>query len=782
MRIAGYRLIRSVIREITQGLDEGVKNLYGWSALVDGKFKQSMDTIKTAMGYMKNSFAAAVSPIINALAPAIDFLIDKIVALINLINQLFARLSGASSWTRAKKNVEEYGDAVGGAGGAAKEALKYLAPFDELNRLPDENKGGGGGGSAEDFSDMFEEMVDFNENLADFADNVRTAIENGNWSGLGVYLGAKVNQLIDEIDFAGAGAKVGGFINAWFTTQYWTLETINFQNIGSKIAEFLNNALYNINFETIGRTLAVKFTILPDLIIGFIEEADWSAIGDSIGSFIRGAFDEWTSWLNGINWEQFGSDLVKSIGDAISGLDPAATASSIATFIETALKAALKLLKGVAKALFTGGTITASADMDASINVTGFSISDATNSSNADWHRALLGGLGVASAAIGLKLGGIKGAVFGATIGMGISAGIQAFEFFESWAGGSPDASKLGEAIVNALPAIGAIIGLAVGGPGGAFLGATIGVGLSFLIQTVEWEWDTDIEGPTGNSGGGSFLGAPIGDIKEGIDIPATATVKDVKIDLPDDGHGNRFLDGLDVGANVTSVDTSKVDNTEINTKSKFTSFIKDYTSGQLTSGGSPIIGAQSKFTTFTKGYTKGDRTSGGSPIIGAQSKFTTFVKNYTKGGNESENVSESSRHTTRQKSRVLSLARWRSLSAKTQVRYKIVLVKLLWMCGQRLSVRRIRQRSPRIYGQLAQAERLVAHTTAAVGTESLSTQAAAAPTGAFSSLARLGRRSWAMSVGAPKSSTSPSLPQRCTPLCVVRWRVRESEWWAAPR
>ena len=89
-RIAFYRIISTVIKEVGQALKEGIKNLYGWSTLVNGQFKTSMDTISTSMLYLKNSIGAAVAPIINALAPAIDFLIDKVVALINVINQLFA--------------------------------------------------------------------------------------------------------------------------------------------------------------------------------------------------------------------------------------------------------------------------------------------------------------------------------------------------------------------------------------------------------------------------------------------------------------------------------------------------------------------------------------------------------------------------------------------------------------------------------------------------------------------------------------------------------------------
>ena len=305
-RILGYRIIRTIIKEITQAFSEGIKHLYEWSKVMGGAlsasgetFAQSMDRITTSLAYFKNSIGAAVAPIIGALAPAIDFLIDRIVTLLNLINQLLARLAGASSWNRAIKKAQEFGAAAGGAGEQAKKALAYLAPFDELNRLPaDNDSGGGGGGGGEDFSGLFEEVMEFNEEIADFADKVRDAIERSDWQGLGILIGDKINELIDRIDFAGLGTKVGEKINALFTTEYWTLKTINFQNIGAKIAEFLTGdngiggALRAIDFTSIGGILGEKLTMLPDILIGFINKIDFSVLGENLGDLLRGFFDD----------------------------------------------------------------------------------------------------------------------------------------------------------------------------------------------------------------------------------------------------------------------------------------------------------------------------------------------------------------------------------------------------------------------------------------------------------------------------------------------------------
>ena len=489
-RIVGYRLIRSIIREITQAFSEGIKNLYGWSkamggATISGKnFAQTMDGLATSSLYFKNSIGAMVAPIISALAPAIDYIIDKIVALINVINQLFALLGGATSWNKAIRKATEFEDAAGGAGGAAKEALRYLAPFDELNRLPDDNKGGGGGGGT-DYSGMFEEQTEFLEGLKDFADSIRAAIDAGDWEGLGTLLGDKVNELIEKIDFESLGTSLGEKINALFTTRYWTLKAINFQTIGAKIAEFLNSALGSIDFETIGRSFAQKFTILPDLIIGFLGEADWKLIGTSIGNYIRGVFDEWSEWLSGVDWEQLGYNIAVYIGQAVDGLDTNSLARSIKTFLTKAVSAALSLLEGFAKALFNGGTFNTETTVSVNAGISEFDMFDETGRGEAAWHNALVSALPTLAAALGFKVGGIKGAAFGLTIGLGLKGVIEIVQFFD---GGKTDADTLIHGIVDVLPTLGGVIGFVVGGPAGAAVGVSIGFGIKGFIDGFEAE------------------------------------------------------------------------------------------------------------------------------------------------------------------------------------------------------------------------------------------------------------------------------------------------------
>ena len=161
-RIMFYRAIRFIIKEITSAFNEGIQNMYQWASLVDNQFARSMDTLATSSLYLKNSLGAMAAPLINALAPAIDWLIDRFVDLLNVINQVFAVLSGASTWTKAIKYPQKYGEEVKKGAGKATDALKKLglAQIDELVILQKSNESpssGGGSGSGLDYSKMFEE-------------------------------------------------------------------------------------------------------------------------------------------------------------------------------------------------------------------------------------------------------------------------------------------------------------------------------------------------------------------------------------------------------------------------------------------------------------------------------------------------------------------------------------------------------------------------------------------------------------------------------------------------
>lgn len=167
---AMYRAFSAIIHAIAAGFKEGMDNAYQYSKALGGSLASSLDSISTSFLYFKNSIGAAVAPLINMLAPAIEYVIDKCVALINILNQVFAKLSGASTWTKAVKYPTQYAEAANSATAANKELKKSILGIDEINALQDNNSGSGGGGaSGQDYSQMFEE-VQLGEVANPFAD------------------------------------------------------------------------------------------------------------------------------------------------------------------------------------------------------------------------------------------------------------------------------------------------------------------------------------------------------------------------------------------------------------------------------------------------------------------------------------------------------------------------------------------------------------------------------------------------------------------------------------
>lgn len=221
MRIAKYRLIRSAIREITQGFSEGIKNAYNYASGIGNQFASSMNQIATASQYAKNSLGAMAMPLINIVAPAIDYVVDKFVELLNFINHGIALLTGQSTWTKAIKNPVEWGDATAGAADkaakAAKEAKATILGLDEINPLNGANDGGGGGGggggAAASAAAMFETVETEGGKLMELLDTLLDPLKAA-WDNKGEAFIESVKYAFGEIKSL-AGEVWSDIVEVW---------------------------------------------------------------------------------------------------------------------------------------------------------------------------------------------------------------------------------------------------------------------------------------------------------------------------------------------------------------------------------------------------------------------------------------------------------------------------------------------------------------------------------------------------------------------------------------
>lgn len=339
-RIAFYRGIRTALRLITQGFSQGIANMYNWSKTSDGVFAASMDRLASSSQYLSNSLGAMAAPLLNSLAPAIEYIIDRIVALINMINMLFAILSGSGTYTVATKTAAGWGKAAKGAGGAAKEVKKTLLAFDELNKLTDNSGGGGGGGGGGAGGLNFEQRT-VNEWL-------KNAIENGNWDAIGVAIANKINRALDSINWDAIRVKATGFASGLAGLINGVIRGIKPDTIGKTIGELINTATATINTffdETHWKGMGYQFKLMIEKALGTI---DSQSLARALNAHITAAL----KFLEGLlpatytEWSHIAEKLVGWLNLAIKFFPKDRLAEVLKRLINGALALINKLADG----------------------------------------------------------------------------------------------------------------------------------------------------------------------------------------------------------------------------------------------------------------------------------------------------------------------------------------------------------------------------------------------------------------------------------------------------
>lgn len=147
-RMAISMLIGRVIRLAINEAIKGFQDLARYSS----QFNDTMSMMQSQLITTRNSLSVAFEPIIYAIAPAVEWLTDKVIALFNALSRLGTILfTNNKSYNIAKKVTSDYAQSLGDAQ-KAQEGM--LAGFDELNVIANQNAGAGTG--LPDASEMFE--------------------------------------------------------------------------------------------------------------------------------------------------------------------------------------------------------------------------------------------------------------------------------------------------------------------------------------------------------------------------------------------------------------------------------------------------------------------------------------------------------------------------------------------------------------------------------------------------------------------------------------------------
>lgn len=251
-----FALFRRLRRYIREAFEEMAKQI--------PEVNKVLSELKSSLGMLKGSLATAFEPILSAVAPALNFLIEKLAQVMTYIGMFFAALTGRGYVYKATKSMQDFAKAT-------KEANKQLQGFDELNNLTT-NKDNG----AEDAPMAIFKKVPVLDWIKDLADKIKAILMRiidpikKAWARIGPYVVAawrrafyNVKKLLMDIgrDFLRAWDEMGQSISEHF------LEIVgDVGNIIANIAEALDTA-WNAN-ENGYKLWKAILTIVDDVLVG----------------------------------------------------------------------------------------------------------------------------------------------------------------------------------------------------------------------------------------------------------------------------------------------------------------------------------------------------------------------------------------------------------------------------------------------------------------------------------------------------------------------------------
>ena len=178
--ITFYRIVRGVIKSITNAAKESANAMAIWSQQFDtgatgaiASFNDNISSIASNLLFARNAIMAAVEPIISALTPAFNMLASAIANAFNVLSHFLSALTGRSFYNKAIKNNVNYANSLK-SGSKAQKA--FLAGFDELEVVQSSQGGGAGETLGVDPSAMWE-RAEIESSMNDLVEPFRAALD-----------------------------------------------------------------------------------------------------------------------------------------------------------------------------------------------------------------------------------------------------------------------------------------------------------------------------------------------------------------------------------------------------------------------------------------------------------------------------------------------------------------------------------------------------------------------------------------------------------------------------
>ena len=429
-RLRGIVAGAFVFNIISEGL-RGVTSYFGSALMANNQFAN-------AVNRLRGSLMVAFQPIYESVLPALITLINWLNVAVQAVARFFSALAGKSysqmqsnasslnssmgnlgnSSNKTGDSVEDMGDAIEDAGEKAKKAEKYLAGFDEINRMLNKD--------TEDLSNNLDNTNIANPNLGDFQAPIFDSFElPKEWTNAIDKLAMRFKDIFFEWDnltpeiiaeklLTALTAVAGGLIGFALGGPKGAL-------IGMIIGAGLGVVLSSVIFDGDGKLSADEIVKSIVAVLGIIGGGALGfAIGGPVGALIGVTLGAGlTMYLSKAIFDNDGAlsyeELEKSLLSIILTLGGAGIGFAIGgpggALIGLTIGAALTFLLNKADITPMEGTITADQLLQEILDI------------------LMIAGGGVIGFFLGGAIGGGVGAAIGAVVGLALSFALSQISF-----------------------------------------------------------------------------------------------------------------------------------------------------------------------------------------------------------------------------------------------------------------------------------------------------------------------------------------------------------------
>lgn len=347
----GYRL-----REIATGalFFNGISRALRSMTQYIGEALSASTDMQQALANLKGAAANAASPLVQVLTPALVSMANAAAVALTYVERLLTWITGKASNAAemASKTAEKN----------AKKARRYLAGFDQLNRLD--------GKEEEDGDNEIKPNYNF-KGFNGFLESILAAVKAGDWTKVGDLIAEKLNStlaavpwdtilqkakhwtqnfvdvlngFIHKVDFGLIGVTLGQGLNTLLTVIDTFFQRVDWAALGAGLASGLSDMIATIDWAMLGRVLTDRLMALLETLFGFVNNFDFAAFGTGLARMLNAAFDN-IDWA--MLWEAIRvgiAGLFQGICAFFAELEPDTLGAIIGWMLISAFRAALNLL------------------------------------------------------------------------------------------------------------------------------------------------------------------------------------------------------------------------------------------------------------------------------------------------------------------------------------------------------------------------------------------------------------------------------------------------------